>query len=136
MFAVDAKGLAGVTASEKAEQAWDGVEGASGWAPVATSYLFPVEGIVVIRGGCLCSGTSCAPWQGSWGRWCCEGRWWVVPSGERSGRSAGLVLLGETHVDVLWLAAGVAHSCWVYDPWAVGWGVVRLSRCANVKVVS
>ena len=51
VFAVNSECLAGVTASEVAEEAWGCVEGLGCGAPVATPNLSPIEGVVVVGSG-------------------------------------------------------------------------------------
>ena len=132
--AVHSEWLAGVTASEVAEEAWDCVKGLGCWAPVATSNLPPVEGVIVVGSGGLGPGSSPGSCCGLLGRGCCEGWWWIVPRCEGSGWSAGLDVLGKAHVDVLRLVVGVACECGVSAAGVARSSCARVSRRADVEV--
>ena len=102
---------------------------------MATPDLFPVEGVVVVGRGGLGSGPSSTSGGGVLRGGSCEGWWWIVPCCEGSDWSAGLHLLGEAHVYVLYLVVGVGGWCGVCAAWVVGLSCEGVVGRAYVEVV-
>ena len=102
-----------MAAGEVAEEAWYGVEGSGSGAPVASSYLFPVEGVVVVVCGwvfCPCSSNAmslCCLWR--WGSKC----WWAVIPRRQKVESTVVSLLDECRVNVSCLCGGAVNLLWL-----------------------